>query len=472
MLSTAVAVLVQVDDYEKRLIAHDTAILEDEAKAREWDIYVKINPKVHRKPNPLSIFSVGAEKFGANMVNIELANPIWPGQTQKRGSDNPFLSIFWTVDVIFIFKILLSILTILFAYNTISGEKEDGTLRLVLSNSIPRDTLVLGKYLGGMLSLFPIVLVSLIASLLIAQSSPATVFDGKDIVRVMLIFVLSLLYMSTWYLLGLLLSIWTEEATTTLILSMFIWVILTVVHSNVAAFAVEKFPPRVSKPEVQFTQQASDIWDLFKKERDAYLKQKGYDNVSDAVSWNPEAEPGIVFSNSAFGGWFFKESYNVTNINRADVSIFQEILGYQEPLRIRYADKVQEILSRPGDIREANRRFADNIARISFADVYSFAVEAIAGTDRESYNDFLSGARNYKRELVTYLTDKRVFSSRQWFSSDQGKAELADLPVFQGYRLSFSESFSRASPDIFILLAWNIILFMGTYVSFLRYNVG
>ena len=54
---------------------------------------------------------------------------------------------FLTVDVVFIFKIVLSALAILFAYNTISGEREDGTLKLVLSNAIPRDTIVLGKYL-------------------------------------------------------------------------------------------------------------------------------------------------------------------------------------------------------------------------------------------------------------------------------------------------------------------------------------
>ena len=94
------------------------------------------------------------------MVSIRLAIPIWEQQAQKQGSDNPFLSIFLAVDVIFVFKIVLSALAILFAYNTISGEREDGTLKLVLSNPVPRDALVLGKYLGGMLSLFPIVVMS------------------------------------------------------------------------------------------------------------------------------------------------------------------------------------------------------------------------------------------------------------------------------------------------------------------------
>ena len=164
-------------------------------KASEWDLYSKIKPKAHRKPNPLSIFNVGTENFGANTVTVELgkpifelSGPIWSAPTQKRGSDNPFLAMFLTIDVVFIFKIVLSALAILFAYNTISGEREDGTLKLVLSNSIPRDTIVFGKYLGGMLSLFPIVLMSLIVALIIALSSRVTAFEGNDIAHIVLIF--------------------------------------------------------------------------------------------------------------------------------------------------------------------------------------------------------------------------------------------------------------------------------------------
>ena len=482
LLATAVAVLVQVDDYEKRLTAYNTAVREAKAEAREWDLYAKIKPKAHRKPNPLGIFNVGTENLGANTVTVELAkpifefsSPIWMAPTQKRGSDNPFLSMFLTVDVVFIFKIVLSALAILFAYNTISGEREDGTLKLVLSNSIPRDTVVLGKYLGGMLSLFPIVVVSLIVALLIAFSSPATAFDGNDMLHIVLIFGVSLLYVSTWYLLGLLLSVWTKEAATTLILSMFIWVILTSVHSNVATFAVEKFPPHSSKPEAAFLQPAFDVWDGFRKERDAYVKQRGYEDLKEAISWEPETTSRGTGTSSTSGGYFLIENYSVNNVRQADTSIFQEILGYQEPLRIAYADKAEAILKKPGEEQERNAKFADALARISFADVYHFAVGAIAGTDRQSYNDFIEGSRAYKREIVEYLKDKKAFSSRAWFSTDQGKAELTDLPQYSDERqrrLSIAQSFSRAAVDILILLAWNIVLFMAAYVSFLRYELN
>ena len=478
LLSTAVAVFVQVDDYEKRLAGYNTAVREAETEAQEWDIYSKIKPKAHRQPNPLSIFNVGTENFGANTVTIELGKPIfelssqmWGAPTQKRGSDNPFLAMFLTVDVVFIFKIVLSALAILFAYNTISGEREDGTLKLVLSNSIPRDTIVFGKYLGGMLSLFPIVLMSLIVALIIALSSSVTAFDGNDIAHIVLIFGVSLLYVSTWYLLGLLLSVWTKTAATTLILSMFIWVLLTSVHSNVVTFVTDKFPLHKSKPESAALQPAFDVWDQFRKERDAYVKQRGYENIKKSITWESATRTGTATS-SWSGGYFLIENYSINNVSKADTTVFQEILGYQEQLRVEYADKAEEILNKPAEEREQNAKFADMLSRLSFADTYDFAVGTIAGTDRQSYNDFIASSRAYKREIVEYLKDKEAFSSRAWFSNDKGAAELTDLPIFQHRRLLISESLSRASVDILILLAWNIVLFMAAYVSFLRYELN
>ena len=163
------------------------------------------------------------------------------------------------------------------------------------------------------------------------------------------------------------------------------------------------------------------------------------------------------------GGYFRIRRYNVINVSKADTStVFQEILGYQERLRVTYANKAEEILNKPAEEHERNAKFADALSRISFADVYHFAVGTIAGTDRQRYTDFIEGSRAYKREIVEYLKDKKAFSSRAWFSTDKGTAELPDLPVFQHRRLSLSESFARASVDILILLAWNILLY-GKY---------
>lgn len=472
LISTAAAIFVQVKDYEKRLAAYHIAVQEHEEERRTWDIYSQINPRAHRKPNLFSIFNVGMEKFGADMVNIELATPIWEKEAQKQGSDNPFLSIFLSVDVIFVFKIVLSALAILFAYNTISGEREDGTLKLLLSNPVSKDILVFGKYFGGMLLLFPIVVISFVVGFIIANASPVTVFNRSDVLCLVIVLAVSLLYVSICYLLGLLLSVWTKEAVTTLILSMFIWGILTIVHSNVATFAVATFPPYQLKPERETRKQIELVWKDFKNERDAYLLKKTGSKYPIVTATSPDISISMQMTISSPWELGFKEYYVIEPIHKVDVSKFQEALGYQEPLRIDYANKAEELLKQREEISERNRQTARDISRISFADAYRFAVGAITGTDRKSYNDFMDQTRSYKRQIVDYLAGKEAFSARAWFSSDQGAAELSDLPVFQHEYNAFSENLSRASGDISILLAWNIILFIGTYVSFLRYEMS
>jgi len=472
LMSTAAAVFVQVADYEKRLAAYHVALQEHQEETRTWDLYSQINPKAYRKPNPLSIFNVGMEKSGADMVSIKLATPIWEKEAQKQGSDNPFLSIFLSVDVIFVFKIVLSALAILFAYNTISGEREDGTLKLVLSNPIPRDALMLGKYLGGVLSLFPIVVMSFTIGILIAYAYPATDLNVGDLLRLVMVLLVSLLYVSICYLLGMLLSVWTKEAATTLILSMFIWGILTIIHSNIATFAVMKFPPYHPKTETEILQRIEQGWENFKEERDAYLMKKwGYKYPLSAISKIDDGPMSTSMSITS-GDLVFSEFYEITPIHIVDVSKFQEVLGYQEPLRIDYANQAEVLLKQQEEVEESNRRFAKDISRFSFADAYRFAVGAITDTDRESYQDFIRRSRSYKHQVVDYLTDKNAFSARAWFSSDQGAAVFKDLPVFQNPYTSLFQSFSRASSDILILLAWNVLLFIGVYVSFLHYQIS
>ena len=52
-------------------------------------------------------------------------------------------------DLVFIIGVFLSLMVFLLSYDSISGEREEGTLRLVFSYNVPRDTFLLGKYIGG-----------------------------------------------------------------------------------------------------------------------------------------------------------------------------------------------------------------------------------------------------------------------------------------------------------------------------------
>lgn len=234
-----------------------------------------------------------------------------------------------------------------------------------------------------------------------------------------------------------------------------------------------KFPPYQPQAEKEMLQHIEQRWEDFKEERDAYLLKKwGYKYPFSAISQISDGALAISINSNSPGELGFSEFYEIKPIHIVDVSKLQEVLGYQEPLRIDYANQAEALLKQREQVEERNRQFAKDISRISFADAYRFAVGAITDTDRESYQDFIRRARSYKRQVVDYLSGKNAFSARAWLSSDQGAAEFRDLPVFQNPHTSLFQSLFRASSDILILLVWNVILFIGVYVSFLRYDMS
>ena len=62
---------------------------------------------------------------------------------------NPLMGLYHVPDFAYVVGVVISLLALLFQFDAICGEKESGMLRLVLSNAVPRHSVLLGKWLGG-----------------------------------------------------------------------------------------------------------------------------------------------------------------------------------------------------------------------------------------------------------------------------------------------------------------------------------
>ena len=200
--------------YEDRLLSYRTAVQENEDRIRQVEKYSEFSQphllKCDRKPKLLSIFNEGMDKRKGNTVAV--AHGYVPAVAEHHGSDNPYLNIFSSIDFTVICQVVMSLLALLFAYDAISREKEAGTLRLTLSCPIQRPTLLLGKYIAGMVSLSLPLGASFVASLLVMQFSPYVSFSSSDWTRILLIFLVSMLYVSLFFLIGLFLSSRTHRS--------------------------------------------------------------------------------------------------------------------------------------------------------------------------------------------------------------------------------------------------------------------
>ena len=108
--------------------------------------------RISKPPEVLAIFNVGiANYIGRNLhINSYSTSELHGSKIES----NPVWALFGDFNLTFIIKYILSLLALVFSYNMLSGEKEGGTLRLVASFPVPRDTLILGKLIGGLLCLF------------------------------------------------------------------------------------------------------------------------------------------------------------------------------------------------------------------------------------------------------------------------------------------------------------------------------
>ena len=453
--------------YEDRLQSYQTALRENEDEIRRVEKYSEFGLarrlKCDRKPKLLSIFNEGVDKRKGNRVTV--AHGYVPAVAEQHGSDNPYLNIFSSIDFTVIFQVVMSLLALLFSYDAISREKEAGTLRLTLSCAVPRSTLLLGKYIAGMASICLPLIASFVAGLLVIQFSPYVSFSNSDWTRILLIFLLSMLYVSLFFLIGLFLSTRTHRPSITLMLSMCVWVLFVLIVPNLTVLLVEHASPIQS--EEPYKKQAGEQWKEFGAEVKDYLKDRGVENPLERASLSGSG--GSSGTNDYDSG----ESVSASGFRSEEgVSFAQECYGFKENLRTQYADRIWQIRKAYLD-ENPNRQslLALNISRISPAAIYYNAAAILAETDLGNFWEFMEQTRQYRREWVEYLRDEKIFSSRRWFTTEfEEPFDLSRIPRFKEQSEGISGSLQRAVPDIMILAVLNILLFMGAFISFLRYD--
>lgn len=94
-------------------------------------MFVQLHLDVQEKPNPLLFCVNGGTDVIPDMFAVR---QLWQREvsTSHSGSrENPWLQRFGALDWVFLIGTLLSFMAIVLSYDSFSGEKEDGTLRLL-----------------------------------------------------------------------------------------------------------------------------------------------------------------------------------------------------------------------------------------------------------------------------------------------------------------------------------------------------
>ena len=463
------AVLIQ--DYEQRLESYNDAVKIHDAQLRKSKTYSTMYLFVDRPPNPLSIFSVGLDKRLGNLSGIwhGFVPTLW--DAQMHGTDNPFIAFFSSIDIVFVFEVILSLMGLIFAYDAIAGERERGTLRLVLAQPIRRAQILLAKYISAMLCLLvPLLLSLLFALLLLTRSIP---LSAADFLRIAGIVFTSFAYLSLFFLIGLLISAATRRTGTALMLAMFVWGFMILVYPNLIRATVNPggdIQARTKTAENQIQQ----IVDEYEKERQKFLEKEGV--AGDASRFNEVL--GIYTDAHVDPVTLSPYLENMSLISEISpdferyVPIAKRYYAYVEPLAADAAERAWFIQKQVLDDIFARQAEMDRtLLKLSPVGIYDAATQAWAGTDLLGLRDFFEAARRYQKIVIDYFYAKDAFASREWFVADKGAVDWSTLPKFTFERGDVWTNAKRALPDLFLLLICNLVLFMGIVLIFIKSEV-
>jgi ABC-type transport system involved in multi-copper enzyme maturation permease subunit len=260
------------------LVATSLFIMHHDFKLRTAD-YQVIRPKPGDPialvaPNLLSIFVKGLDdamtrSFEVSSIGIE----VLPGQS----SGNIIYSFYPAPDFLYVVRVILSLVALLFGFDQVSREREQGTLKLLLGSSVSRAKVLAGKWVGNFLSLaIPFLLVTLLGTAVLFLD-PQVRFSSGQLARLGLILFLSVLYLGFFLSLGMLISALTRRAATSIVVLLFIWALFVFVIPNLGTLLARQF---VTVPSVRaLSEKREQTWT-----REVLLGRAGGGNRSDGVA--------------------------------------------------------------------------------------------------------------------------------------------------------------------------------------------
>jgi ABC-type transport system involved in multi-copper enzyme maturation permease subunit len=194
-------------------------------------------------PEPLSIFAKGLD---ANIGRLYELSSLGIQVHSSQQSINRLFSLFTVPDVLFVIKVMLALIAILFSFDAISGEKEQGTLKLMLAGGTKRPAIVVGKLLGRFTLVFvPFALFFLTSAIVVSLLPDVTA--GLDFwVRIGLIGAGSAVYVLLFTALGIFISSLVHRSPSSMILGLTAWVLFVFVIPNMGvtvAQSMSDVPP-------------------------------------------------------------------------------------------------------------------------------------------------------------------------------------------------------------------------------------
>lgn len=439
-----------LDDYH-----HDLATYQNELERLDhpwrlvWDGF---NQKVHLAPNPLKVFVNGIDSRNGGVTKLpHLDDPIY----LTGFLTNTSVPLFTSIDLVTFVGIIMSLLAIVFGYDAVCGEKERGTLRLMLSYSVPRVRVLLGKWIGGYIALMLPLLIVLLGAFAILLLQRGIALTADEWVRLLAVIGVGSLYIAAIYSMAIWISTTVSKSSTSIMLLITIWVVLILAIPNLSPYVAGFFKPVSNPLEIASdgSRMKKDLWQAEVEDKmDDYDKRTEFS--WDKVNWRGDPSSRVL----AYKRWLFESDL----MYEARQAIFRGL----EKISQNHRSEVQSQLV-----------LSQWLSRLSPYSCFAMASAELTDTGVSFKSRLDEQIRRYRVEMMDYGKSEYVAYTNRGIE-DNGKDQPPwievrehDFPRFQYERAVGFENMISVMIDAGILLALVGIFFMLSFMNFIRYDV-
>lgn len=388
----------------------------------------ELEVRIFRDSPKLTVLGTGLDRQLPDVVKLDVDGvSVEAGQVEASGSR----SLLGTIDLLFLVQFLLSLLAVVLSFDMICGERETGTLKLILINNVSRRQVLCGKLASVLvLIVVPFTLVLALALGLLWLVGGWVPRGSEEWLRLLGLFVLSMLYLGVFVHLGAWVSALTSRSLTSLVVLLFVWAATTAILPQSAGLIAQAVYPAESA--VSLLQEKTRLREELRRQQ------------------LEELRPLVD-----------REEYH---------ELRREISARYEK---RLDEEARRLEREHWQRRRRQTRLASVLAAASPASALTFAWTSLTGTGPEDARSFFRDVDDYQDRLQATVfagTFRDIFAAGR----ARGQIQLVDpqeIPVFRHRPPELRTSVETVWPHAALLMLFNLIPAVGTHLAFARYDV-
>ena len=455
------SVALGISNYTAQMRSYNTLVNLNEQQMREAKNWMRLSSNAIRKPSPVQIFVSGVNFDIGRFSHVSSFEPV--SVNHSVYSDDPFYSVFRFLDFSFITVFVLSLFILVFTYDAVNGEAENGTLKLVFSNPVPRAVFLLGKAAGIWCGILIPLLVPMLLSLALVMISGISLTSG-DYMTILGIFGMVLLFCTFFVLLGLLLSVLIKRPSVSFLSALAAWMLFTCIIPRAGILLAGQL---LYVPGIQ----------ELKGGQEQYEKQKWAEYTKSLqVKWleRESSVQKLPFEEQKE----YRDKYNPV-WSEEDENARQVI---QKDMEQHFTDLLE-------NLKNSKRQFeklALFFARFSPVASFQLTVMDMTGSDIGMKNRFEDAISRYKKDFTAFKDKKQKEAGtpggiRIEFNSntgikidagrDKGTLDISGVPRFQSASIAGPDSMSSFIINGGLLAIMSLALFGVAFTAFLKFDM-